>query len=213
MARVAPEKSGPYRPATPSQQGINKGLIMRSRRKLVFGVGINDGPPGAYSTKPYKTWHNMLKRCYCDAYQETQPTYKGCFVCDEWLTLSNFMRWLAAQDWEGKELDKDLLHPGNKEYSPEKCVFVTRQINSLLHIRVGLNSPQGVWFDKGAGKFRAEFIANGKKKYIGLFDDINDGAVAYKKAKANHIRKIAENESELIASALVRHADLLECES
>ena len=59
------------------------------------------------------------------------PTYKGCSVSEEWLRFSNFKRWMEKQDWDGKQLDKDILFEGNKVYSAETCVFVTSVVNSF----------------------------------------------------------------------------------
>jgi len=39
---------------------------------------------------------------------------------------------MERQDWEGKHLDKDILIPGNKIYSPDRCIFVSSLINLLI---------------------------------------------------------------------------------
>lgn len=187
----------------------------QSRRKPVFGVGINDADYvvcGKHGTCPYyKAWQNMLKRCYCDSYQAKQPTYVGCTVCDEWLSFSVFRAWMEKQDWRGKELDKDILVPGNRVYSPETCLFVTRQINSLLNVREPSPFPQGVYFDVSSGKFRAEFTANGKKTYIGVFRTPREAGIAYKRAKAKHITKVAMSQPPRLRVALLRHSEALAC--
>lgn len=115
---------------------------MRKRNKLVFGVGVNDADyviggvdavTGKHVICPYyQKWTNMLERCYSTKYKEKHPTYKGCIVCEEWLTFSNFKTWMQDQDWEGKQLDKDLLNSENKEYNPNTCVFVDRLLNTFV---------------------------------------------------------------------------------
>ena len=95
-------------------------------KKLVYGVGINDADYSVAKTEVighvdgkrkqkrvwgcpyYEVWANMLKRCYSAKCQGKQPTYKGCSVSEEWLRFSNFGRWMEVQDFEGKQLDKDL---------------------------------------------------------------------------------------------------------
>ena len=42
-----------------------------------------------------------------------------------------FKDWMENQDWEGNQLDKDLLFEGNKVYGPKTCVFVTRMVNNF----------------------------------------------------------------------------------
>lgn len=190
-----------------------------SRRKPVYGIGINDADyvvstkaNGKHVTCPfYRAWHNMMKRCYDRKCQEKQPTYKGCIVSYEWHRFSVFRAWMEKQDWQGNELDKDILLPGNKVYSPHNCMFVTRQINSLLHVRKSRPWPQGVWFDLGANKFRAEFTANGKKHYIGLFHNPNKAGEAYRQAKAAHIKEVAMHQEPRLRAALLVHSRAMSC--
>ena len=190
-----------------------------SRRTSLFGVGINDADYVVYRMEngkqvscPYHTsWRNMLKRCYCEDYQKKQPTYKGCTVCDEWLTFTNFRAWMKTQEWEGKELDKDIIKFGNKVYAPDMCLFVTRAINSLLNYRRETRCPQGVYFCKDTHQHRAEIIASGVKTRIGRFDTADAASVAYKHAKAVHVRAIAAMQSQPLQSALMRHAEALSC--
>ncbi len=112
-------------------------------KPTVAGVGFNDvdfpimvNINGVRQRNPYyKSWHSMLIRCYNPSTQEKQVTYKGCTVCDDWLYLSNFKRWMEQQDWKGKQLDKDLLVGGNKVYSPETCLFITSPVNKVLTLR------------------------------------------------------------------------------
>lgn len=107
--------------------------------KLVCGVGLNDCSgwgssinKGTYEYRVYRTWHGMITRCYSDRFQNLHPTYKGCTVCDRWLTLSNFaedIKKIPNYDLWVKGinsfLDKDIRVPGNKVYSPITCMFVT----------------------------------------------------------------------------------------
>ena len=78
----------------------------------------------------------MYNRCYSKAFQESHPWYKGCTVCDEWLDpehgLGRFAKWCNENYYivEGEgttQLDKDILIPGNKIYSPDTCIFVPKQ--------------------------------------------------------------------------------------
>ena len=69
-------------------------------RKLTFGVGIKDisTPTGDIQ---YHLWQEMLKRCYYEPHLKKEPAYRGCTVCDEWLTFSNFKRWMDNNYVEG----------------------------------------------------------------------------------------------------------------
>ena len=140
---------------------------------LVHGVGINDANYAVTELETievngvrkrrivwvcpyYSVWTNMLKRCYSAKFQERNPTYKGCSVSKEWWRFSNFRRWMEAQDFEDKQMDKDLLFEGNKVYSAETCVFVTSVVNSFTLDR---GNDRGEWligvnWHKRDGKFR-----------------------------------------------------------
>lgn len=59
--------------------------------------------------KVYKTWHNMIIRCYSNDYHQREPSYKECSVCEEWLNFQNFAKWWHINYLEEGDLDKDLL--------------------------------------------------------------------------------------------------------
>lgn len=133
--------------------------------KLLYGVGSNDAD---YTVQPiidgvkrhcpyYTRWTNMLRRCYSEAGLVKNPTYVDCSVCDEWLTFSNFKAWMETQDWEGKDLDKDLLVAGNKVYAPDRCLFVDKTVNRFLTRSQTTRGslPIGVMQCKKSGKFIA----------------------------------------------------------
>ena len=106
----------------------------------VYGHGINDldKPAHMYSGGKrrkcpfYETWYQMLRRAYCEKFKVSYPTYEGVTVTPEWWSRRAFTEWMRGQEWQGRELDKDILWPGNKIYAPDKCLFVPREINSLL---------------------------------------------------------------------------------
>ncbi len=186
-----------------------------ARRRLVQGVGLNDSDctteitiNGKSATCPvYKRWNCMLERCYSLKYHKRQPTYIGCTVCDEWLTFSNFKAWMEKQDWKGKQLDKDLLTQGNKIYSPDFCLFVDSNINSLLIDRKASRgkSPQGVCFNKGVDRYVARVSVNGRPKHLGYFDSPKLAHDAYRLAKYAIIKEVALRQSEPLRSALLRY--------
>lgn len=168
---------------------------MRKRNKLVYGVGVNDAD---YVVQPivngkqvmcpfYQTWVDMLKRCYIEKFQVNNPTYIGCSVYEEWLTFSNFKSWMEQQDWEGKQLDKDLLVKGNKVYSPETCVYVDSAVNNFIIDRGAARGecPIGVRFHKRYGKFYAHCRNPFTKKleHLGCFDCPNQAHIAWQSRK------------------------------
>lgn len=178
-------------------QGCRKCMI-NSLKGLIYGVGINDceipiNSNGCRSIS-YQTWHGMIERCYNQKSLEKEPTYRDCIVCKEWFNFSNFKEWFDKNYIEGYQLDKDILYKGNKVYSPTTCVWIPQEINLLLVRRNAKRGkyPIGVCYCKNHKKFQVGFNIKGKRKSLGYFDTIEDAFNAYKKAKENHIREIAE---------------------
>jgi hypothetical protein len=192
------------------------------RRKLHFNVAVNDAD---YVTKTetseeidgrlvrklvwicpyYQSWRAMLERCYSGKYS----SYAGCTVCEEWLTFSNFKSWMEQQDWESKQLDKDLLIKGNKVYSPETCVFVSNAINKFILERASYRGdyPIGASWHKASGKFIAQ-VGNpisGKREYIGVFNTAEEAHAAWLERKLQYAVALADKENDpIVAEALVK---------
>ena len=189
----------------------------------VFGVGINDlqhlTEKREYIDGKYRLiwccpfyckWKHMLERCYSEKHLSKHPSYKGCSVCDEWLTFSNFKKWMEIQDWEGKHLDKDLLVYNNKVYSPETCVFIPSNINTFLVYTKKGEYPLGVCWSKSSGKFQSQISLGGCRKYLGVFTTENEAHRAWQKAKMTQCELLIEQEKETsIIKGLLRVYDKL----
>ena len=70
------------------------------------------------------------------------PTYAGARVCEEWHTYQVFAEWYYSQPGYslGYEVDKDILVPGNKEYSPKACGLVPKWLNKFFAFQYSTNS-------------------------------------------------------------------------
>lgn len=168
-----------------------------SRRKLKYGVGVNDLPHiiafkdlecKGMQHSGYHQWDNLLTRCYSESYKARQPTYVGVTVCNEWLTASNFVAWYKAQyKEEGWQLDKDLLFVGNKVYSPTTCIYVPKWLNSFTNDSGGSRGDCliGVYWHKGAKKYMANCSnpITRELEYLGLFTSELEAHLAWRKRK------------------------------
>lgn len=112
---------------------------------MVYGMGINDMKRGwttssELNKRIYNCWKRMLCRCYCKKNLERNPCYNDCYVCERWLTLSNFVEDISKIDnyemWlenpnKRISLDKDIKSNGkNKCYCLNECIFVTHYENT-----------------------------------------------------------------------------------
>lgn len=126
---------------------------MKAGKKLIYGVGINDSyyqvtdkSSGKEVRCPYYIqWKNMLARCYSPAYQKNNRTYIGCSVDPRWHSFMNFRAWMLGQEWEGNQLDKDIMYHGNKVYGPDTCMFVDRKTNTACRSVTLYAIYKGFW--------------------------------------------------------------------
>jgi len=102
--------------------------------RSVYSVGfLGIGKYNTVNNQPaYKRWKRMLERCYNKEYLLNNPTYINCIVIDKWHNFQNFAKWFKENCVTGYHLDKDLINLGNKVYSPDNCIFVPQELNSLL---------------------------------------------------------------------------------
>lgn len=188
-------------------------MRLKTKAKLVFGVGINDADyhigKKEYIDGKYKivwmcpfyiTWKEMLRRCYDKNLHDRLPSYKDCSVCNEWLYFSKFKSWMETQDWKEKELDKDIILVGNKFYSPQTCVFVSSRVNLFIREKRKNNGlPAGVFLTK-SGKYQA----NGNGKFLGYYETAEQAHsvwLAFKLEKAYELAK--EQSDERVAKGLI----------
>jgi hypothetical protein len=141
--------------------------------KLVHGVGVNDlgyrvhvredvtenGGKRIRETvflcKYYAAWKEMLRRCHSKKFLESNPSYTGTSVHSKWLYATEFKKWMEQQDWHGKCLDKDIIAPGSKLYSPDTCAFVLQATNLFVIASDASRGdyPIGVSLHKHMGKY------------------------------------------------------------
>ena len=186
--------------------------------KLVYGVGTNDlgyrvhvweyvtknGGKRIRETvfrcKFYTAWVSMLQRCYSKKYLESNPSYIGTSVCSEWLYASEFKKWMEQQDWHGKSLDKDIIAPRSKLYSPETCAFVLPATNLFVIASDASRGdcPIGVCLDKRTGKYQAlcRNPFSEKKEHLGYFLTPEEAHEAWRKRKHELAQLVAATESD-----------------
>ena len=162
---------------------------------------VNEFKDGKYViTREYQKWQSMLRRCFDNKYKEKHPTYKDTACCEKWLCFANFLEDFEIlkqeYNWDNDKklnLDKDILNKNNKIYSLENCVLVPQWINSLFTKRDAKRGdcPIGVTYHKQCKKYEAQCNINGKLKNLGLYNTIEEAFNAYKIAKENEIKRIA----------------------
>ena len=195
-----------------------RGNIKSHFTPTVYGVGVTGVEPSrdenGEKIDSYKCWCRMLSRCYSAKLQEKYQTYKGCYVCDNWLYYPNFKKWYDENYYEidskTSHLDKDILIKGNKIYSPATCIFVPSFINALFIKSQNSRGklPIGVSYHKDSKKYIAQLgvSKDGKStvKHLGCFNTINEAFEVYKQAKEDYIKEVADEYKDIIPFELYK---------
>lgn len=177
-------------------------------KKGFIGIGSYKSKINNVRTIQYEYWKSMLKRCYDENYINKYKTYNNCKVCDEWLNFQNFAKWFDKNYYEIESekmcLDKDILHKGNKIYSPNSCVFVPNRINLLFTKRQNKRGryPIGVAFDKTKSKFKSYCHTFDGLKNLGYYDTELKAFNVYKQFKENYIKQVADEYKDKIPQKL-----------
>lgn len=200
-------------------KNFKKGEIKYPYEKRYYGIGyFGEGKyktrKNGKHTKCYKTWKNMLQRCYDEEWQEKHPTYKGCTVCDEWHNFQNFAKWYEENYYEIEgqrmHLDKDILVKGNKIYSPDTCIYVPQTINSLFvksdksrgNSVIG-TSPRNNKYQVHCHIINTE-IKKSKQEYLGTYETQEEAFEVYKYYKEKNIKEVANYYKGLIPQKLYK---------
>jgi hypothetical protein len=164
---------------------------------MAYGIGFNSGgihktKKDGKKTKIYDVWWSMMKRCGSEVYKLKHPAYKEVITCEEWKDFQNFAEWCIENYRIGFELDKDILCKDCKIYSPETCVFVPSEVNSLFvddKANRG-DCPVGVY--KQHNKYRASISKNGVNIPLGLFKTKAEAFDVYKIEKEKWVKQVAD---------------------
>ena len=184
---------------------IKSGKVKDKHLPSVYGVGVlgTKYPTMANgrNTKEYDLWKSMLRRCYSDTSKKKHPAYEGCEVSDNFKYYEYFYEWCHKQVGFGVvgngnsfQLDKDLLIKGNKLYSEDSCVFIPADVNLVLTKRTSSRGQHliGVHWHKRDKAFIAQVNKNkGKQEHLGYFNTELEAFNAYKQAKENYIKELA----------------------
>lgn len=181
----------------------------------VYGFGVNDSGyqvkftvNGKTEVCPfYERWKTMLRECYSQKAIERRPSLSVKRVCKEWKSFAAFKAWMQKQEWQGMELDCDLLSEGQTIYSPETCLFVPSIVNRFMTDSLAIRGAYPVGVHKVTGKNRFQSRCRNpftrKKESLGYFDNTGEAHLAWKKRKHELACMLADiQKNNLVADAL-----------
>ena len=167
-------------------KSIVNGWISHPLHKSVFGVGYTGIGKYLRNGSVSRIWYGILDRCYSG--KNKYPTYKDVTVCEEWHNFQNFAKWYEENYIEGWEVDKDIICPECKIYSPETCGLVPHKINSSF---TDSKSYRGE-YPRGVAKSNSKYTATFKRKILALKDTPEEAFAIFKIAREQHVKNLAD---------------------
>ena len=113
---------------------------------------------GRYNPKTYNIYYKicdkMIRRCHDYKMRDLRVSYTKAKMCKEWYNFQNFAKWCDKNYVEGWTLDKDLLSPNDKIYSPQTCCFLPNDLNNIFSVRTTKDKILPV----GVQKYKKKYI-------------------------------------------------------
>ena len=176
------------------------GSVKNPYDKSLFGIGfLGDGEYVSRKNDTledaYEMWSGIMARCYC--YTDRYPAYFGKYiVCDEWHNYQNFAKWFEENKYEVNErlhIDKDILFPNSKMYSPKTCLLVPQTINMMF-----MNKPNKRGLPNGIYKSRKGYLAEYNENKLGIYPTVEIAYEVYASEKEKSIRQLADEYINII---------------
>lgn len=126
----------------------------------------------------YKTWSNMMGRCY-NLKNKHYQSYggRGISVCTDWQDLANFVSWAESTYIEGMTMDR-INNDGN--YEPTNIRW-TNKTTQAVNQRIKKNNTSGyvgvVWY-KITSKWVAKIMVNKIVIHLGYFNSVQEAVLA-----------------------------------
>lgn len=163
-----------------------------SNGEWVYRYTSSDGT--RYFTRAGMLYHALKQRVNpSGTKQKASPLYAGCENMFE--DFQDFAEWCQTQIGYDRDfhLDKDLLVKGNKIYSKEFCVFLPKELNTVLTKRTRGRGkyPIGVSEDKHGIKARCSKLGEKDSVFLGYFDSAEDAFFMYRKYKESWLKELA----------------------
>lgn len=125
----------------------------------------------------YMKWKSILARCN-NPQNASYINYggRGIKVCNEWLSLQNFIIWCEETYIEGMTLDRI---DNDKGYSPDNCRWVDRITQTINRRTMKSNKSGyvGVSWRKDRNKWTVRIGTGIRYECLGHFDDLMEAVI------------------------------------
>jgi len=189
-------------------------------RSLVYGVGVNDVIiPEFTKSRIWKQWCGIIRRTdnRDPVWLQTKPTYVDCTLDPRWYKLSVFKEWVEGwDDYQNKEVDKDLLLPNNKVYGPDTCLMVRPIVNKWFKSKYDSSGdlPRGVTWNsawkrgKSPNPYRAQITPiGGKRTGLGYYLTVEEAVFVFENARKEQIQFLIDTETDPTVKQAMIHRE------
>lgn len=149
--------------------------------------GRNTRKHGMSTTRPYKIWQMMLSRCRCETNKVAFSFYgeRGITFDPKWISFEGF--WEEMEEGYSSEFEIDRIDV-NGNYCKENCRWVGKSLQQYNKRKYKTNSSgrTGVNFHPKTGKWQARIAVEGKRVYLGLYEDFEDAVKAREEAELKY---------------------------
>ena len=126
----------------------------------------------------YKTWKNMMERCY-NLKNKNYKDYggRGISVCTDWQDLANFVSWAESTYIEGMTMDR-INNDGN--YEPNNCRWAdasTQVLNQRMR-RTNTSGYVGITWVESKLKWVSRITTEKKRILLGDYKTIEEAVLA-----------------------------------
>ena len=170
------------------KSGNVKNNFMPSKYGVAY-IGNTDTKDGGIEKTSYRTWVGILDRVF----DGKLKSYDNVCISKEWLSYENFEIWYNKNMYnienEKMCIDKDILSNENKIYSEDTCIIIPERINNIL-INF-YNKESGITYRNRVEKYEVSCRDfDGKKKYLGYYEDKDEAISIYRRFKINTIIEV-----------------------
>jgi hypothetical protein len=127
---------------------------------------------GQTSTRLYKIWDDMKKRCTHSRYKHYHG--RGITVCEDWQTFEPFYQWSIENGYRDN-LTIDRVNV-NDNYEPGNCRWATRKVQNENQRKQRNNTSGFIGVHLYKGRFVAQAKRDGRRVHLGRFDTAEEAA-------------------------------------
>lgn len=154
------------------------------KRELSISRRTTHGHTSNRKASPeYRSWLHMLQRSTNpNNHRYSDYGGRGITVCESWLSFENFLSDMGPRPSRKHSIDRKNNELG---YCKANCRWatLTQQAHNTRKRRNNTSGSTGVCWRKDTHDWMAYITSNGKRRYLGHFNSLDEATAAYEAAR------------------------------